>query len=130
MWTGQPRLLGAQVHWYVDVLKKYATFSGRAGRPEFWMFTLISFVISIVLAVIDALLGTGIIIETVYDLAVFLPSLAVGVRRLHDTDRSGWWLLIGLIPIVGLIVLIVFWATAGKPQENAYGPNPQGVPAY
>ncbi len=129
MRTGQPRLLGAQVHWYVDVLKKYATFSGRASRPEFWMFTLVSLVISIVLAVIDALLGTGMIIETVYDVAVFLPSLAVSVRRLHDIDRSGWWVLIGLIPIIGLIVLIVFWATAGKPRENAYGPNPQEVPA-
>ncbi|WP_058044172.1 DUF805 domain-containing protein [Streptomyces roseifaciens] len=117
------------MHWYVDVLKKYATFSGRASRPEFWMFTLVSLVISIVLAVIDALLGTGMIIETVYDVAVFLPSLAVSVRRLHDIDRSGWWVLIGLIPIIGLIVLIVFWATAGKPRENAYGPNPQEVPA-
>ncbi|MFC5143548.1 DUF805 domain-containing protein [Streptomyces aureoversilis] len=117
------------MHWYVDVLKKYATFSGRASRPEFWMFTLISLVISIVLAVIDTLLGTGIIIETVYDVAVLLPSLAVSVRRLHDTERSGWWVLIGLIPIVGLIVLIVFWAMAGKPQENAYGPNPQEAPA-
>ncbi|MBB5119398.1 uncharacterized membrane protein YhaH (DUF805 family) [Streptomyces eurocidicus] len=114
----------------MDVLKKYATFSGRAGRPEFWMFTLISVVISIVLAVLDMVLGTDPLLGTVYSLAVLLPSLAVGARRLHDTDRSGWWLLISLIPIVGFIVLVIFWASAGKPHANAYGPTPQEVPAH
>lgn len=123
-------LLGAQVHWYVDVLKKYAMFSGRADRQEFWMFTLISFLISIVLAVVDAALGTSPLLGALYSLAVLLPSLAVGVRRLHDTDRTGWWLLIGLIPIVGAIVLLVFLASAGKSHDNAYGPNPQEVPAH
>ncbi len=118
------------MHWYVDVLKKYAMFSGRADRQEFWMFTLISFLISIVLAVVDAALGTSPLLGALYSLAVLLPSLAVGVRRLHDTDRTGWWLLIGLIPIVGEIVLLVFLASAGKPQDNAYGPNPQEVPAH
>ncbi|MCD9195054.1 MULTISPECIES: DUF805 domain-containing protein [Streptomyces] len=118
------------MHWYVDVLKKYATFSGRAGRPEFWMFTLINVIISIVLAVLDVVFGTDPLLGTVYSLAVFLPGLAVGTRRLHDTDRSGWWQLIILIPIVGLIVLLVFWAGAGKPHANAYGPSPQEVPAH
>ncbi|MEX2980697.1 DUF805 domain-containing protein [Streptomyces sp. C36] len=118
------------MHWYVDVLKKYATFSGRAGRPEFWMFTLISFVISIVLAVIDSTLGTAPVIGLVYSLAVLLPGLAVGVRRLHDIDRSGWWLLLALIPILGSIVLLVFFALPGTPGENSYGPKPLEAAAY
>lgn len=118
------------MHWYVDVLKKYATFSGRAGRPEFWMFTLISFVISIVLAVIDSALGTAPVIGLVYSLAVLLPGLAVGVRRLHDIDRSGWWLLLALIPILGSIVLLVFFALPGAPGENSYGPKPPAAAAY
>ncbi|GHG53935.1 DUF805 domain-containing protein [Streptomyces griseocarneus] len=118
------------MHWYVDVLKKYATFSGRAGRPEFWMFSLISFVISIVLAVIDAVLGTDPVIGLVYSLAVLLPGLAVGVRRLHDIDRSGWWLLLALIPLLGSIVLLVFFALPGTQGENSYGPKPQLAPAY
>ncbi|MFI9310826.1 DUF805 domain-containing protein [Streptomyces triculaminicus] len=118
------------MHWYVDVLKKYATFSGRAGRPEFWMFTLISFVISIVLAVIDSALGTAPVIGLVYSLAVLLPGLAVGMRRLHDIDRSGWWLLLALIPILGSIVLLVFFALPGTPGENSYGPKPLEAAAY
>ncbi|MBO0654186.1 DUF805 domain-containing protein [Streptomyces triculaminicus] len=118
------------MHWYVDVLKKYATFSGRAGRPEFWMFTLISFVISIVLAVIDSALGTAPVIGLVYSLAVLLPGLAVGTRRLHDIDRSGWWLLLALIPLLGSIVLLVFFALPGTPGENSYGPKPLEAAAY
>lgn len=86
------------------------------------MFTLISVIISILLAVVDAALGTIPLLGSLYSLAVFLPSLAVAVRRLHDTDRSGWWVLLSLIPIVGGIVLLIFLASAGKPQDNAYGP--------
>ncbi|MGW1073069.1 DUF805 domain-containing protein [Streptomyces sp. NPDC002537] len=112
------------MHWYVDVLKKYTAFSGRAGRQEFWMFTLISFVISIVVAVVDAALGTSPLLGALYSLAVLLPSIAVGIRRLHDTGRSGWWLLIGLIPFVGIIVLVVLWALDSTPHDNAYGPSP------
>ncbi|MEU8580648.1 DUF805 domain-containing protein [Streptomyces abikoensis] len=118
------------MHWYVDVLKKYAVFSGRARRQEYWMFTLISTVISIVLAITEGVLGTNSVIGTVYVLAVLLPSLAVTVRRLHDTDRSGWWVLIGLIPLVGLIVLLVFTCLDSQPQPNKYGPSPKHVPAY
>jgi uncharacterized membrane protein YhaH (DUF805 family) len=129
MRTGPIAVLGGAVHWYVDVLKKYTVFSGRARRQEYWMFTLISVVISIVLLLIDKVLGTNFI-QMLYGLAVLLPSLAVGARRLHDTDRSGWWLLISLIPLVGVIILIVFLASDTKPHDNAYGPNPKQVPAY
>ncbi|GGQ64934.1 MULTISPECIES: DUF805 domain-containing protein [Streptomyces] len=117
------------MHWYVDVLKKYAVFGGRARRQEYWMFTLFSVIISIVIAIIDAAIGSSIL-GIVYTLAVLLPSLGVAVRRLHDTDRSGWWILIGLIPLVGAIILIVFLATEGKQEPNQYGPNPKLAPAY
>ncbi|MGV9789742.1 DUF805 domain-containing protein [Streptomyces sp. NPDC004673] len=116
------------MHWYVDVLKKYAVFSGRARRQEYWMFTLFNLIISIVLSIVDNALDTQII-QTVYGLAVLLPSLAVGARRLHDTSRSGWWLLIGLIPLIGWIILIVFFASEGKAEANEYGPNPKYAPA-
>jgi uncharacterized membrane protein YhaH (DUF805 family) len=117
------------VHWYVDVLKKYAVFSGRARRQEYWMFFLFSVIASIVLAIIDAILGTSIL-QWLYVLATLIPSLAVGVRRLHDTNRSGWWVLISLVPIVGTIILIVFMASEGNPEENAHGPNPKLAPAF
>jgi uncharacterized membrane protein YhaH (DUF805 family) len=119
---------GDAVHWYVDVLKKYATFSGRARRQEYWMFTLISVVISIVLMAVDAALGSMGAIGAVYSLAVLIPSLAVTVRRLHDTDRSGWWILIALIPLVGAIILLVFLASDSKPHDSAYGSNPKQAP--
>ncbi|MEU4109686.1 MULTISPECIES: DUF805 domain-containing protein [unclassified Streptomyces] len=116
------------MHWYVDVLKKYAVFSGRARRQEYWMFTLFSLIISIVLTILDSALDIGFL-STIYGLAVLLPSLAVTVRRLHDTSRSGWWILITLIPLVGAIILIVFLASEGKPEANEYGPNPKYAPA-
>ncbi|OAI39949.1 hypothetical protein AYO38_01250 [bacterium SCGC AG-212-C10] len=116
------------MNYYTDVLKKYTLFDGRAGRREFWMFALISFGIGVVLAIIDAILGTqsgGIgLIGSLYSLAVLLPSLAVGSRRLHDTGRSGWLQLLGLIPVVGIIILIVFWAQDSAPGSNSYGPHP------
>ncbi|MET7654504.1 MULTISPECIES: DUF805 domain-containing protein [unclassified Streptomyces] len=117
------------MHWYLDVLKKYAVFGGRARRQEYWMFTLFSVIISIVLAIIDAVIGSSIL-GIVYSLAVLLPSLGVAVRRLHDTSRSGWWIFIALIPLVGAIVLLVFLASEGKQEPNQYGPNPKLAPAY
>ena len=120
---------GGPMNWYLDVLKKYATFSGRARRKEYWMFVLFNAIAYIVLMVVDlATIGSGVL-PLVYELAVLIPSLAVGVRRLHDTDRSGWWLLIALIPLVGAIILLVFLASDGKPEANQYGLNPKLAPA-
>ncbi|MFJ3826309.1 DUF805 domain-containing protein [Streptomyces nodosus] len=112
------------MNWYVDVLKKYAVFTGRARRKEYWMYTLFSVIASIVLAVVDAVIGTQIL-DWLYTIAVLLPTLGVTIRRLHDTDRAGWWVLIGIIPLVGSIVLLVFLATEGTPGENEYGANPK-----
>ena len=122
---------------YFDVLKKYATFSGRARRKEFWMFLLLHFIIVVILLFVDSALDilerfnyivvpAGVMFTLLYILGTFLPYLAVSVRRLHDTNRSGWWLLfLTIVPIVGGIVFIVFMATAGHPGENKYGPNPK-----
>ena len=117
--------------WYLEALKKYAVFSGRSRRMEFWYFVLFNLIVTIVLALIDMLLGTFNIVQGVgllsgiYSLAVLIPTLAVIVRRLHDIDRTGWWILINLIPLIGTIVLLVFELTPGTPGSNRYGPDPK-----
>ncbi|MGW4724393.1 DUF805 domain-containing protein [Streptomyces sp. S1] len=117
------------MNWYLDVLKKYAVFSGRARRKEFWMFQLFNIIAVIILSILDSILGIQVL-SLIYTLAVFLPSLGVSVRRLHDTGRSGWWILIALVPLVGGIILLVFNCLEGEQQQNAYGPNPKLAPAY
>ena len=113
------------MNWYLDVLKKYAVFSGRARRQEYWMFVLINLLVAIAIAIVEAIIGTAPLLGMLYALGVFIPSLAVAVRRLHDTNRSGWWLLIGLIPVIGLIVLIVFFVQDSDKVDNDYGANPK-----
>jgi uncharacterized membrane protein YhaH (DUF805 family) len=120
------------MNWYLDVLKKYAVFSGRARRKEYWMFTLFNVIITIILAIIDSIVfktseGNIGILGVIYALAVFLPSLGVTVRRLHDTGRTGWWALIGIIPILGWLVLLIFMVLDSQPGANEYGPNPKEI---
>jgi uncharacterized membrane protein YhaH (DUF805 family) len=121
------------MNWFLTGLKKYAVFSGRAQRAEFWYFVLFIVLITFVLAIIDDLTGTlnhatGVgLLSGLFSLATLIPYLAVGARRLHDTGRSAWWLLIGIIPLIGAIVLIVFFAQDSAPGDNAYGPNPKGA---
>ena len=111
-------------------LRKYADFSGRARRAEYWWFVLLTMVASLVATIIDGLLGLDALVgpygvlTTLLGLALLVPSIAVGARRLHDTDRSGWWLLIGFIPLVGAIVLIVFFVMEGTRGDNRFGPDP------
>ena len=113
------------MEWYITVLKNYAVFSGRARRKEYWMFFLIIFLISIAISIVGAMMGAELL-GMLYSLAVFIPSLAVAVRRLHDTGRSGWWFLIALIPIVGAFILLYFLVKDSDEGENAYGENPKG----
>jgi uncharacterized membrane protein YhaH (DUF805 family) len=115
------------VNWYLDVLKKYAVFTGRARRKEYWMFVLFSVIVTVVLSIVEGIVGLQGVLSGLYGLAVLIPSIAVGVRRLHDTGRSGWWILIGLVPLVGIIVLIVFFVADSQPGANQYGPNPKGA---
>jgi uncharacterized membrane protein YhaH (DUF805 family) len=124
---------GWRVSWYLEVLKKYAVFNGRARRMEYWYFVLFNIIVLIVLSLIDVLLGTFNIVQGVgllsgiYSLAVLIPTIAVTVRRLHDIDRTGWWILINLIPLIGTIVLLVFELTPGTPGSNSYGPDPKAA---
>ena len=121
--------------WYLKVLKSYATFTGRARRTEYWMFTLINVIIAAVIYGIGAAFNGGAIgslftvLYWAYAVAVFVPGLAVTFRRLHDTDRSAWWWLIALVPFVGAIILIVFLATAGTTGDNRFGADPKAVEA-
>jgi uncharacterized membrane protein YhaH (DUF805 family) len=108
---------------FLNVVKQYVNFEGRAKREEFWMYFLFYIIIAVAIGVVGGLIGLSFL-SSLYSLALLLPSLSVGARRLHDTGRSGWWQLIGLIPLIGIIVLIVFWAQEGHPDENAFGANP------
>ena len=112
-------------------LWKYAIFSGRARRMEYWLFVLFYFVGNIVATVVDALFGLSLnreheigFVRPIWDVAMLLPLLAVAVPRLHDTDRSGWWILLIFVPIFGWIVLIVFYCLRGDAGTNRFGPDP------
>jgi outer membrane protein assembly factor BamB/uncharacterized membrane protein YhaH (DUF805 family) len=119
-----------RINWYEEVLNKYAVFDGRARRKEYWFFFLFNAIIGLVLAVIDARTGLNFngvgVLGGVYSLAVLIPGLAVTVRRLHDTGKSGWLILIALIPIIGVIILLVWMFADSEPGMNQYGPNPKG----
>jgi len=121
------------MNWYIEVLKKYAVFSGRARRKEYWYFALFNLIFSLVLGFIDGVIGTfspetGLgLLGGIYSLAILIPSLAVSVRRLHDTGRSGWWLLVALIPLIGVIVLLVFTVQDSHQGANEYGENPKAL---
>ncbi len=117
------------MNYYFDVLKKYTVFGGRAARKEYWMFVLLNFIVSLIIGIIGGILHFGNILSILYALAVLLPGLAVLFRRLHDTGRSAWWVLICFVPFVGAIVLIVFACLDSQPGDNQYGPNPKGVTA-
>jgi uncharacterized membrane protein YhaH (DUF805 family) len=112
------------MYWYLKVLKNYVGFQGRAARKEYWMFVLIHFIISIVLSIVETIADLTGILTGIYALAVLLPSLAAIVRRLHDTGRSGWWIFISLIPLIGSIILIVFACQDSQEDGNKYGLNP------
>jgi len=131
------------MNYYLAALKKYAVFRGRASTIEYWMFAWLNVIFGVVAFILDVVFRTSSVIEIdltnflvlfpgeisgffgpLYFLAILIPFLAVTVRRLHDTGKSGWWCLLGLIPIVGTIWLIVLLATAGGPDENTYRPAP------
>ena len=119
------------MHWYFVQLKNWGEFSGRAHRKEYWMFILWHMIVYVCLFVIDSMFGfvsaeVGIgVLSGVYWLYIIIPGIALGVRRLHDTGRSGLWLLIAFVPLIGAIVILVFALQDSDPDENQYGPNPK-----
>ena len=125
------------MHYFIDVLKKYAVFSGRARRAEYWYFYLFNLLIGIAISIVGLIItfisgdfSTMIIVNIlawIYSLAILLPALGVTVRRLHDTGKSGWMMFIVLIPFVGAIWLLVLMCLDSDPGENEYGPNPKGT---
>lgn len=103
------------------ILKNYVNFEGRATRAEFWWFFLFNFLVSFILGLMGK---PGTILSSIWSLAILLPQLGLGVRRLHDIGKSGWYWLIALIPIVGWIIVIIWFAKEGDPNQNQYGPVP------
>ena len=125
--------------YFIDTIKnKYAKFDGRASRSEYWFYALFYLIIAIVVGMLDTFLinpmlgvtpelaGEGGILQIILALALLIPSIAIGIRRLHDIGKSGWWLLIGLIPIIGALVLIYFYVTDSQAGSNQFGENPKG----
>lgn len=118
--------------WMLMPLRRYAEFSGRSQRKEYWMYFLFLIIVSVVLGIIEGILGINQMIGGAYGpltallgLGTLIPNIAVAIRRLHDTDRSGWWLLIALVPLIGAIVLLVFYVTDGTKGPNRFGPDPK-----
>lgn len=115
------------MNWYIDVIKRYTVFDGRASRAEYWYFSLVHTLVSVFLSVVDFSLGyihppTGIgLLSGVYTLAVMPAIAGVTIRRLHDINRSAWWLLIAFIPLLGVILLLVMLTLKGSDGENPYG---------
>jgi uncharacterized membrane protein YhaH (DUF805 family) len=121
------------MEYYIGVLKKYSVFKGRARRKEYWMFCFIGFLISIVLSILDSVLGLKMgsrnigLLGLIYSLVLIVPGIAVYIRRLHDTSHSAWFMLWWLLPIIGWIVLIVVLCKDSTPSDNKYGPNPKAM---
>ena len=109
------------------IVERYVDFQGRSPRSEFWWFALFYLLLSLVIGAVSALSDVlGGILNLVVTLGLLVPSIAVSIRRLHDTDRSGWWILLGLIPLIGTIILIVFYVQRGTDGDNRFGPDPLG----
>jgi uncharacterized membrane protein YhaH (DUF805 family) len=116
------------IDWYVYVLTNYAQFEGRASRAEFWYFALASMLINLGLRAFEYVALGSHLLVILYGFALVVPNIAVATRRLHDSDRSGWWQLLALVPVIGWIVLIVFLALEGQPNENRFGAIPKATP--
>ena len=121
------------MNWYLKVLKQYADFKGRARRKEYWMFILFNIIFGGIAMILDSVFGIAIEgvgygpLYGVYALVLFIPGLAVVIRRLHDIGKSGWMILVTLIPFIGAIWILVLMLTDSKPGKNQYGENPKEV---
>jgi uncharacterized membrane protein YhaH (DUF805 family) len=112
------------MQWYLKVISNYVGFAGRARRKEYWMFMLVNILIALTLGFVEGLLGSPGYIGGLYSLFIMLPSIAVAVRRLHDTGRTGWWVLINFVPFIGFFIFLYFMVVEGEPSDNEYGRDP------
>lgn len=115
------------MEWYLKVLRQYADFSGRARRKEYWMFVFMNLLISFLISTIDYWLFGMTIISSIYVIAVIIPSIAVAVRRIQDTGRNGFWVLVAFVPLIGTIWVLILLLQDSEPNSNAYGPNPKNI---
>jgi uncharacterized membrane protein YhaH (DUF805 family) len=116
------------VHWYIDIFKNhFSDFNGRATRQEYWMFNLCNSIMLIILLALMAVTGSGVfaLLTFIFYIAIFIPTLALTVRRFHDTGNSGWMVLLCLVPFAGGIILLVFTLLASQPTDNRYSLNPK-----
>lgn len=114
------------MHWFTEpVMNHYADFEGRTSRKAFWMFALFHIIFTIVVNIIGSTTGLEIL-AVIYALGIFLPALAISVRRLHDVNKSGWWVLLSFIPILGFLILLFFYVKPGDAGANQYGSSPNG----
>ena len=114
------------------MLRKYAVFSGRSQRSEYWSFVLLNLVFTVILYSIDNIIGWNYlmyagVLSSIYSLVIVIPGISVAIRRLHDNNRTGWWLFIVLVPLIGAVILIIFYAQDSQSGDNKYGPNPKAV---
>ncbi len=118
------------INWFMSVVTQhYFDFNGRARRAEFWWYILVYLIIEVILGVIQGMVGLGTLLTGIFGIALLLPSLGVAVRRLHDIGRSGWWILIGLVPLVGWAIIIYWYAQPGATGANAFGADPKATAA-
>ena len=121
------------MQWYIQALKNSFNFSGRARRSEYWFFALFNFLVAVGLTIFDMMIGSFSdgssfgLLSGLYTLFMIIPNLSLTFRRLHDIGRSAWWILFGMIPIIGAITLLVFMFLDSEPSENQYGPNPKAL---
>lgn len=124
------------MEWMLMPLQRYADFNGRSCRKEYWMFVVFNLIVGLGLGIVTAILApiglwfVGIALIGLWVIAIFIPSLAVQVRRFHDQDKSGWFVLIGLVPYVGGLVVLVFMCLEGTRGENRFGPDPKAGSAF
>jgi uncharacterized membrane protein YhaH (DUF805 family) len=126
--TAEPILERSPIDYYIGAFRKYADFSGRATRSEYWWFYLVTIAVSILISILESILNIPFgLISVIYGLVSVIPTLALLVRRLHDTGKSGWFLLILVIPFLGIILFVISIFTDSTPGANKYGPNPKGI---
>lgn len=112
-------------NYYLEAFQKYADFDGRTRRKEFWWFFLFNIIAMMIVKIVDNSMDGLEVLGKIYFLAVLIPTIAISIRRLHDTNHSGWWILINFIPVVGNIIFLVFLLTDSYPTKNQYGENPK-----